>query len=112
MLLVADVKEDKRTVPAITHVDGSARVQTVTAGPSPLYHGLLKAFEENTGCPMVINTSFNVRGEPIVATPEDAFQCFIRTHMDTLMVGRFLLRKEDQRTYPEIRDARELFPLD
>ncbi|MCO4771554.1 MAG: hypothetical protein KDA24_16090 [Deltaproteobacteria bacterium] len=112
MLLVADVKEDKRTVPAVTHVDGSARVQTVTAESAPLYYAMLKAFEGETGCPLVINTSFNVRGEPIVCTPEDAFQCFIRTHMDTLVVGRFLLRKEDQRPYPEIRDAREVFPLD
>ena len=112
MLLVADVHEDRRTVPAITHVDGSARVQTVTREATPLYHALLTAFEAETGCPLVINTSFNVRGEPIVCTPEDAFQCFIRTHMDTLVVGRCLLRKKDQRTYPEIRDAREVFPLD
>ena len=112
MLLVADVHEDKRTVPAITHVDGSARVQTVRRDATPLYHDLIAAFERRTGCPLVINTSFNVRGEPIVCTPEDAFQCFIRTHMDALVVGPFLLRKEDQRTYPEIRDAREVFPLD
>jgi len=112
MLLVADVHEAKRTVPAVTHVDGSARVQTVTAEDTPLYHAMISEFERQTGCPMVINTSFNVRGEPIVCTPEDAFECFIRTHMDTLVVGRFLLRKEDQRVYPEIKDARELFPLD
>ena len=112
MLLVADVHEDKRQVPAITHVDGSARVQTVTAEATPLYHALLTAFEAQTGCPMVINTSFNVRGEPIVCTPEDAFQCFIRTHMDTLVIGPFVLRKEDQRSYPEIADARDAFPLD
>ena len=112
MLLVADVLEEKRQVPAITHVDGSARVQTVTQEATPLYYGLLKAFEAKTGCPMVINTSFNVRGEPIVCTPEDAFQCFIRTHMDTLVMGPFLLRKQDQRSYPEIKDAREAFPLD
>ncbi len=112
MLLVADVKEGKRVVPAITHVDHSARVQTVSRDTTPLYYDLIAAFEEQTGCPMVINTSFNVRGEPIVCTPEDAFQCFIRTHMDTLSIGPFLLRKEDQRAYPEIRDAREVFPLD
>ena len=112
MVQVADVHEDKRTVPAITHVDGSARVQTVKAGPTPLYHALLTEFERQTGCPMVINTSFNVRGEPIVCTPEHAFHCFIRTHMDTLAIGHFLLRKEDQRDYPEIGDAREVFPLD
>ena len=112
MLLVSDVHEDKRTVPAITHVDGSARVQTVRAETTPLYHALISEFEAQTGCPMVINTSFNVRGEPIVCTPEDAFQCFIRTHMDTLAIGHFLLKKEDQRDYPEIGDAREVFPLD
>ena len=112
MLLVADVHEAKRTVPAITHVDGSARVQTVTAEATPLYHQLLTEFEAQTGCPMVINTSFNVRGEPIVCTPEDAFQCFIRTHMDTLVMGSCVLRKSDQRDYPEIGDARAAFPLD
>ncbi len=112
MLLVADVLEGKRTIPAVTHVDHSARIQTVHAETAPRYHALLSAFEEQTGCPLVINTSFNVRGEPIVCTPEDAFECFIRTHMDTLVVGPFLLKKEDQRRYPEIKDARELFPLD
>jgi carbamoyltransferase len=112
MLLVADVNEGKRVVPAITHVDHSARVQTVSRDTTPLYYDLIAAFEKKTGCPLVINTSFNVRGEPIVCTPEDAFQCFIRTHMDTLVIGPFLLRKEDQRAYPEIRDAREVFPLD
>jgi carbamoyltransferase len=112
MLLVADVLPDKRTVPAITHVDGSARVQTVSAKTSPLYHALISEFERQTGCPLVINTSFNVRGEPIVCTPEDAFKCFIRTHMDTLVMGSYLLRKEDQKEYPEMGDAREIFPLD
>jgi len=112
MLLVADVHEEKRTVPAITHVDGSARIQTVRPETSPRYFKLLEAFEQQTGCPMVINTSFNVRGEPIVCTPEDAFHCFIRTHMDTLVLGDFVLRKEDQSEYPEIGDAREAFPLD
>ena len=112
MLLVADVHPAKRQVPAITHVDGSARVQTVNAETTPRYHALLTEFEKQTGYPMVINTSFNVRGEPIVCTPEDAFQCFIRTHMDTLVMGNFVLRKEDQREYPEIGDAREVFPLD
>ena len=112
MLLVADVHEGKRTIPAVTHVDGSARIQTVHADTSPLYYRLISAFHEQTGCPLVINTSFNVRGEPIVCTPEDAFECFIRTHMDTLVVGPFLLRKEDQKRYPEIKDARDVFPLD
>jgi carbamoyltransferase len=112
MLLVADVLEDKRTVPAVTHVDGSARVQTVHAERTPLYHALLSEWERQTGCPLLINTSFNVRGEPIVCTPEDAFKCFIRTHMDTLVIGPFILEKKDQREYPDIGDAREVFPLD
>jgi carbamoyltransferase len=112
MLLVADVHENKREVPAVTHVDGSARIQTVRAETTPRYHALLSEFERQTGCPMVINTSFNVRGEPIVCTPEDAFHCFIRTHMDTLVIGNFVLRKEDQRSYPDIGDARDVFPLD
>ncbi|MEE2828278.1 MAG: carbamoyltransferase [Myxococcota bacterium] len=112
MLLVADVHEDKRTVPAITHVDGSARVQTVHADSTPLYYRLIQEWERQTGCPMLINTSFNVRGEPIVCTPEDAFKCFIRTHMDTLVLGPFILSKADQPEYPDIGDAREVFPLD
>ena len=112
MLLVADVHEDKRSVPAITHVDGSARIQTVHKDTYPLYHSLINNFYERTGTPLIINTSFNVRGEPIVCTPEDAFKCFIRTHMDTLFVGPFMLRKEEQKEYPDIGDAREIFPLD
>ena len=83
-------------VPAITHVDCSARVQTVHAETNPRYHHLLREFRELTGCPLVINTSFNVRGEPIVCTPEDAWNCFLGTEMDTLMAGNFLLRKADQ----------------
>jgi carbamoyltransferase len=112
MLLVADVLEDKRTVPAVTHVDGSARVQTVHRDRTPRYHKLLQEWERQTGCPLLINTSFNVRGEPIVCTPEDAFKCFIRTHMDTLVLGPFVLQKQDQKEYPDIGDAREVFPLD
>ena len=112
MQLVADVLPEKRQVPAITHVDGSARIQTVSSQHCPLYHRLLSTFESRTGCPLVINTSFNVRGEPVVCTPEDAFKCFIRTHMDVLVMGPFVLLKEDQPEYPEIEDARSLFPLD
>jgi carbamoyltransferase len=112
MLLVADVLQDKRSIPAVTHVDGSARVQTVHREHNPLYYGLIEEWERQTGCPLLINTSFNVRGEPIVCTPEDAFCCFIRTHMDSLVIGPFLLEKSAQRDYPEIGDARETFPLD
>ncbi|RMH52830.1 MAG: hypothetical protein D6685_16210 [Bacteroidetes bacterium] len=80
-------------VPAVTHVDGSARVQTVDAATNPLFHRLLRAFEARTGCPVLVNTSFNVRGEPIVCTPEDAYRCFRRTHLDALVLGPFLLTK-------------------
>jgi len=94
MLLVADVHPDKRDkIPAVTHVDGSARIQTINRDQNPLYYDLIKAFEEQTGCPVIINTSFNVRGEPIVESPRDALNCFLNTHMDYLIMGSFLLEK-------------------
>jgi carbamoyltransferase len=117
MLLVADVLDSKRIdtdgqadravgldklkvcrsqVPAITHVDYSARVQTVDAQRHGRYYRLLQRFEERTGCPVIINTSFNVRGEPIVCTPEDAYRCFMATNMDALVIEDFVLCKEDQ----------------
>jgi len=117
MLIVADIKDDKRrkmtleedqlfgieklniprsSVPAITHVDYSARIQTVHADTNPRYHAVISKFKEKTGCPIVVNTSFNVRGEPIVCTPIDAFKCFMGTEMDALAVGNYLLLKEDQ----------------
>jgi carbamoyltransferase len=117
MLLVADVVETRRKtmseaeqqlfgidklkvprsdIPAVTHVDYSARVQTVHAGTNPRYHALISRFKELTGCPVVVNTSFNVRGEPIVCTPEDAFRCFMGTEIELLAVGNCLMRKEDQ----------------
>ncbi len=117
MLLVADVRPDKRlddegkrkglkgmdllksarsVVPAITHVDYSARVQTVDRERSPEYHRLIERFKEKTGCPVIINTSFNVRGEPIVGRPEDAINCFINTGMDALVLEHFLLLKSEQ----------------
>ena len=116
MLLVAPVREDKRipdaateelegiaklqvarsTVPAVTHVDYSARVQTVDADRHGRYHALLTAFERRTGCPVIINTSFNVRGEPIVCEPEHAYRCFMATNMDVLVLERCVLQKQDQ----------------
>ena len=117
MLLVADIVKDKRRVmtaqeeslfgidklniprsdiPAVTHVDYSARIQTVHSGTNPRYHQLLKRFKALTGCPVLVNTSFNVRGEPIVSSPEDAFRCFMGTELDVLVVGHAFLRKEDQ----------------
>ena len=99
-------------VPAITHVDYSARVQTVDAERSPDYHQVIKAFEEETGYGVVVNTSFNVRGEPIVCTPEDAYQCFMRTDMDYLVLGSYLLDKRTQPEWKEEGDWRETFQLD
>lgn len=117
MLMVADVKEERRRamteaenalfgieklnversdIPAVTHVDYSARIQTVHEETNPRYHALITAFKDRTGCPVVVNTSFNVRGEPIVNTPEDAFRCFMGTDMDVLVIGNCFLRKEDQ----------------
>lgn len=117
MLLVADVQNDKRramteeeealfgidklnvprsSVPAITHVDYSARIQTVHADTNPKYHAVISRFKEKTGCPLVVNTSFNVRGEPIICTPKDAFKCFMGTEMDVLAVGNYVLYKEQQ----------------
>ncbi len=83
-------------IPAVTHVDYSARIQTVHRETNPRYHALLAAFKERTGCPVIVNTSFNVRGEPIVCTPEDAFGCFMGTEIEALAVGQCFLRKEDQ----------------
>ena len=117
MLLVAYVQKDKRramtqdeealfgidklnvprsSVPAITHVDYSARIQTVHADTNPRYHAVISKFKDKTGCPLVVNTSFNVRGEPIICTPTDAFKCFMGTEMDVLAVGNYVLYKEQQ----------------
>ena len=83
-------------IPAITHVDGSARIQSVHQSTNPRYHAMIKAFEQKTGCGVIVNTSFNVRGEPIVCTPLDAYKCFMRTEMDSLVLENFYLKKEDQ----------------
>ena len=115
MLLVADVAPQKRIkidetqltgldklrvsrseIPAVTHVDGSARIQTVTREANPLYWEIIEAFRKRTGCPVIVNTSFNVRGEPIVCTPEDSYRCFMRTEMDYLVLESFVLSKDQQ----------------
>ena len=88
---------ERSSIPAVTHVDYSARVQTVDSQRNPLLHQMISKFHEKTGCPVIINTSFNIRGEPIVCTPEDAYRCFLATDMDVLVMGRKLLRKEDQK---------------
>lgn len=132
MLLVAPVREDRRSRPAtdehlggfdklkfphsdisaVTHVDYSARVQTVDRERNPDYFALIEAFDRITGCGLVVNTSFNVRGEPIVCSPEDAWRCFMRTDMDNLVLGEYLLYKAEQPEWTEERDWREDYVLD
>jgi carbamoyltransferase len=98
-------------IPAVTHVDYSARIQTVHRETNPRYHALLSAFKAQTGCPVLVNTSFNVRGEPIVCTPEDAFRCFMGTEIEVLAAGNCLLKKEDQN--PSLKlDYKDAFELD
>jgi carbamoyltransferase len=133
MLLVAAVKADKRIpmtpeqqqlfgidklnvprseIPAVTHVDYSARIQTVHPDTNPRFHRLLDHFEARTGCPVLVNTSFNVRGEPIVCTPADAYRCFMRTEMDYLVLENLLLAKSEQPVWQEAGDWRQEFTLD
>jgi carbamoyltransferase len=112
MLLVAQVREGKRVIPSVTHVDNSARLQTVSREQNALYYDLIAAFEKVTGVPIIINTSFNVRGEPIVCTPNDAYLCFMRTNMDTLVMGSFLLDKKEQPPLREDVDWRSQYELD
>ena len=102
----------RSTIPAVTHVDYSARIQTVHAETNSRYHAVIKAFFERTGCPIVVNTSFNVRGEPIVCTPEDAYRCFMRTEMDYLVVENCMLSKVEQPAQEEDRSWEEAFELD
>jgi carbamoyltransferase len=99
-------------IPAVTHVDYSARVQTVSSDRNPEYYDLIKRFEELTGCGVVINTSFNVRGEPIVCTPDDAYRCFMRTEMDRLVLGSFFLEKDRQPEWKEEGDWTDEFEID
>jgi carbamoyltransferase len=102
----------KSDIPAVTHVDYSARVQTVTASTNPRYYQLLQAFQEKTGCGVLINTSFNVRGEPIVCTPEDAYRCFMRTEMDVLVLENCVLLKEHQKPVAKDTNWMNEFELD
>jgi carbamoyltransferase len=89
------VRPDRRVLPAITHIDGSARVQTVAAEDNPLYHDLIAEFGRRTGVPVLLNTSFNIRGQPIVCTPQDAVDTFLATDIDYLVMDRFLLDKSE-----------------
>ncbi|MEE1754119.1 carbamoyltransferase family protein [Streptomyces sp. SP18CS02] len=106
------LKVQRSTIPAVTHVDYSARVQTVTEHSNEPYHRLLTAFKARTGCPVLVNTSFNVRGEPIVNSPHEAYTCFMRTNIDMLALGNFLLEKSEQPQWTEASDWREEIPLD
>jgi len=99
-------------IPAVTHVDYSARIQTVHAETNPLYHALLSRFHALTGCPVLVNTSFNVRGEPIVCSPEDAYRCFMRTEMDYLILGSFVLDKVRQPALADDGAWRTQYELD
>jgi carbamoyltransferase len=109
--LIEWVNQVRSDIPAVTHVDWSARIQTVSARTNPRFHRLLRAFEERTGCPVLVNTSFNVRGEPIVCTPEEAYRCFMATEMDALSLGPFLLLAEQQPDYANReRFTREFAP--
>jgi len=133
MLLVAEVKKEKQRqmtnkekdlwgidqlnvvrseVPAITHIDYSARIQTVNKKDNPLYHALISKFYEKTGCPVIVNTSFNVRGEPIVESPLDAYKCFMRTEIDALVLENFILFKGDQPEFHDNIDWRQVYELD
>ena len=101
----------RSTIPAVTHVDYSARLQTVDRESNPRFHRLLSTFKRLTGCPVLVNTSFNVRGEPIVCPPKDAFRCFMGTELDTLVVGSAVMHKHEQN--PALRaDYKDAFELD
>jgi carbamoyltransferase len=133
MLLVADVVKERRVktteeqeklfgidklnvprsdIPAVTHVDYSARIQTVERETNPTYYDLISAFYKKTGCPVIINTSFNVRGEPIVCRPQEAYKCLMRTHMDYLVIGNFIVAKTQQKQLQEDTDWMKEFELD
>ena len=133
MLLVADIKKERQIalsdeqnqltgleklnlirsdIPAVTHIDYSARIQSVNKATNPLYHQMISRFNEKYGCPVIINTSFNVRGEPIVCSPEDAYRCFMRTEMDYLIIGNFLLDKQKQTAIKNDKNWKKEFVLD
>ena len=133
MLLVANVKKEltkkmtkdqeklfgieklnieRSTIPAVTHVDYSARIQTIHQKTNPKFYNLVKKFEEKTGCAVVINTSFNVRGEPIVCSPEDSYKCFMRTEMDVLAIEDFILYKDEQANFSDKEDWQKIYELD
>ena len=111
-LASTSITDVRSTLPAITHVDLSARVQTVTAQNNAPFTKLLRAFKRRTGCSVLVNTSFNVRGEPIVCKPEEAYACFMRTEMDVLVLGSHVLVRSEQPAFQEASDWRVEIPLD
>ena len=132
MLIVSEVKDEIRSkltdqenllfgieklnikrsiIPAVTHVDYSARVQTVEKNTNLIFYDLISKFYEKTGCPLVVNTSFNIRGEPIVCTVEDAYNCFMGTNLDLLVINNFVLKKVDQKNTPK-NDYQDKYELD
>jgi carbamoyltransferase len=102
----------RSTIPAVTHVDGSARIQTVRRESNAVYYDIIEAFYRRTGCPVIVNTSFNVRGEPIVCSLEDAYRCFMRTDMDVLVLENFVLLKSEQTPIVQDDSWRKEFVLD
>jgi carbamoyltransferase len=112
MLLVCQVKDNPSPIPAVTHKDYSARIQSVSKTQNPFYHRLIKEFKHQTGCGVLINTSFNVRGEPIVCTPQDAYNCFMGTNMDYLAIGNFLLDKKKMKISKTHKEFKDKFELD
>lgn len=109
---IEKLKRKRSEIPAVTHVDYSARIQTVRREASPLYWEIIEAFYKQTGCPVIVNTSFNVRGEPIVCTPQDSYRCFMRTEMDYLVLETCVLSKHDQPKSAERSDWRSEFSPD
>jgi carbamoyltransferase len=109
---IEKLKIPRSELPAVTHVDYSARIQTVHVHTNPRYYHLIQAFEQKSGSPVIVNTSFNVRGEPIVCTPEDAYRCFMRTEMDYLVLENCLLAKTDQTPWPKDQTWQDEFELD
>jgi carbamoyltransferase len=110
--MLLQINQKRSDIPAVTHVDYSARIQTVSPTDKPDYYALLKEFEALTGCALIVNTSFNVRGEPIVCSPGDAYRCFMRTEMDVLVMENFILFKEQQPAFVEAEDWRDMYELD
>jgi carbamoyltransferase len=109
---IAKLNVPRSDIPAVTHVDYSARIQTVRREMNPLFYDIIQGFYARTGCPVIVNTSFNVRGEPVVCTPEDAYRCFMRTSMDALVLESFVLLKDAQPTVATDESWQQEFALD